>query len=110
MQGALFPPLPIPFRVDYPDDPESIGLQLSFLEVSVKGEIQEVGKLVMRLEEGKMGPVLSVMREPAAAGIRGWGVWSRDEPFPGETQILDKLQDDLFQVTKNRDDEYVLRP
>ena len=48
--GALFPPLPIPFRVDYPSDPSHIGLQLSFLEVSVTGDIQEVGKLVLRLE------------------------------------------------------------
>lgn len=102
--GALFPPLPIPFRVDYPENPETIGLQLSFLEVSVVGEVQEVGKLVVRLEEGSKGPVLSVMREPAEAGIRGWGVWSRDEPFPGETQILDKLQDDLFRVTTNSQD------
>ena len=61
---------PLPFRVDYPEDPETIGLQLSFLEVSVTGEIQEVGKLVMRLEEGKMGSVLSVMREPAAEAPR----------------------------------------
>mmetsp|Transcript_58627 Transcript_58627/g.85942 ORF Transcript_58627/g.85942 Transcript_58627/m.85942 type:complete len:478 (+) Transcript_58627:18-1451(+) len=102
--GALFPPLPIPFRIDYPKDPETIGLQLSFLEVSVTGEVQEVGQLIMRLEDGKKGPVLSVMREPAAAGIRGWGVWSRDEPFPGETQILEKMQDDLFRVTTNSRD------
>lgn len=103
--GALFPPLPIPFRVDYPSDPSQIGLQLSFLEVSVTGDIQEVGKLVLRLEDDKSGnAVLSVMREPAAAGIRGWGVWSRDEPFPGETQILEKLQDDLFRVTSNSRD------
>lgn len=42
------------------------------MQVSVVGEVQEVGKLVMRLEEGKVGPVFSVMREPAAAGIKGW--------------------------------------
>ena len=99
--GALFPPLPIPFRVDYPEDPSTIGLQLTFLEVSVTGDIQEVGTLKMRLEDSEAGPVLSVMREPAQGGIRGWGVWSRDEPFPGETQILEKLQDDLYRVTTN---------
>ena len=99
--GALFPPLPIPFRVDYPEDPSTIGLQLTFLEVSVTGDIQEVGTLKMRLEDSDAGPVLSVMREPAQGGIRGWGVWSRDEPFPGETQILEKLQDDLYRVTTN---------
>ena len=102
--GALFPPLPIPFRVDYPENPETIGLQLTFLEVSVTGNVQEVGQLIIRLEEGNKGPVLSVMRVPAPAGIKGWGVWSRDEPFPGETQILEQLQDDLFRVTTNSRD------
>jgi len=28
---------------------------------------------------------------------------SRHEPFPVETQILEKLQDDLFRVTTNSD-------
>jgi hypothetical protein len=53
--------------------------------------VQEVGKLVMRLEEGKVGPVLSVMREPAAAGIKGWvgregwgGAWGGWEIVRGD--------------------------
>ena len=31
----------------------------------------------------------------------GQGVWSRDEPFPGEQQILDKLQVSLSLLNPN---------
>lgn len=92
--GALFPPLPLPVRVDYPEHPDEVGLQLNFVTVTVTGEVTPVGRVVLRLVETKKGPALVGMREPA----------SQETPFPGEVQILEKLQEDLFRVTTNAAD------
>jgi len=89
--GALFPPLPLPVRVDYPDNDTEIGLQLNFVSVTVTGEVTPVGRVVLRLVEGRKGPALVGKREPA----------TQDSPFPGETQILEKLQEDLQLVVSN---------
>jgi len=105
--GALFPPLPMPFRVDYPED--GVGLNLNFLsvpcpvsrshaetrspptfspvtclstQVTVQGEVTPMGSLEVRLVKGRAGPALVATRYSATA----------DVPFPGERQILDKLQ------------------
>eukprot|EP00290_Baffinella_frigidus_P008439 CAMPEP_0180137870 /NCGR_PEP_ID=MMETSP0986-20121125/12506_1 /TAXON_ID=697907 /ORGANISM="non described non described, Strain CCMP2293" /LENGTH=479 /DNA_ID=CAMNT_0022079487 /DNA_START=38 /DNA_END=1477 /DNA_ORIENTATION=+ len=89
--GGLFPPLPIPFRVDYPDD-GAIGLNLNFLSVTVQGEVTPIGSLQARLVDDKRGKVAFVVTRFSATA---------DMPFPGEVQILDKLQEDLYRVTTN---------
>lgn len=89
--GALFPPLPMPFRVDYPNPEDGVGLNLNFLSVTVQGEVTPMGSLEVRLVKGRAGPALVATRYSATA----------DVPFPGERQILDKLQDDLYRVTTN---------
>uniref|UniRef100_A0A7S0ZAU6 NAD(P)-binding domain-containing protein n=1 Tax=Timspurckia oligopyrenoides TaxID=708627 RepID=A0A7S0ZAU6_9RHOD len=86
--GALYPPLPIPVRVD----PTQTGCMLTFLTVD-DGKVKPLGSLNIMLrpasEDGKVRGALLVFREPMF----------QDKPFLGEVQILDKLKDDLARVT-----------
>eukprot|EP00283_Hemiselmis_rufescens_P009213 CAMPEP_0173422618 /NCGR_PEP_ID=MMETSP1357-20121228/3252_1 /TAXON_ID=77926 /ORGANISM="Hemiselmis rufescens, Strain PCC563" /LENGTH=462 /DNA_ID=CAMNT_0014385663 /DNA_START=24 /DNA_END=1412 /DNA_ORIENTATION=+ len=88
--GALFPPLPMPFRVDYPAAP-TVGVDLQFLSVTVNGQVTEMGALELRLVKGLNQPWALVAKRSNG----------QDDPFPGEEQLLMQLQDDLYRVTTN---------
>eukprot|EP00189_Rhodosorus_marinus_P002529 CAMPEP_0113959730 /NCGR_PEP_ID=MMETSP0011_2-20120614/4312_1 /TAXON_ID=101924 /ORGANISM="Rhodosorus marinus" /LENGTH=381 /DNA_ID=CAMNT_0000971085 /DNA_START=404 /DNA_END=1549 /DNA_ORIENTATION=- /assembly_acc=CAM_ASM_000156 len=78
--SALFPPLPVPFRVDPTDE----GARLAFIRVSVDGRVAELGALNIALEES----ALVVRREPA----------TREFALPGERDILRLLVESLDRV------------
>uniref|UniRef100_A0A7S1DP31 NAD(P)-binding domain-containing protein n=1 Tax=Hemiselmis andersenii TaxID=464988 RepID=A0A7S1DP31_HEMAN len=88
--GALFPPLPMPFRVDYPAPP-TVGVDLQFLSVTVNGAVTEMGALELRLVKGVEQPWALVAKRSNG----------QENPFPGEEQLLMQLQDDLYRVTTN---------
>ena len=72
--GALFPPLPMPFRVDYPKDP-AVGLDLEFLSVTVNGEVSETGKLELRVVE--VNPQTSDHAKQGTLNHHEMSSWSR---------------------------------
>eukprot|EP00189_Rhodosorus_marinus_P007718 CAMPEP_0184752038 /NCGR_PEP_ID=MMETSP0315-20130426/43371_1 /TAXON_ID=101924 /ORGANISM="Rhodosorus marinus, Strain UTEX LB 2760" /LENGTH=412 /DNA_ID=CAMNT_0027231351 /DNA_START=60 /DNA_END=1299 /DNA_ORIENTATION=- len=78
--SALFPPLPVPFRVDPTDE----GTRLAFIRVTVDGSVLELGALNISLEES----ALVVRREPA----------TREFALPGERDILRLLVESLDRV------------
>jgi len=67
--SALFPPLPVPFRVDPTDE----GTRLAFIRVTVDGSVLELGALNISLEES----ALVVRREPATRVSTGCGIYSQ---------------------------------
>jgi len=88
--GALYPPLPMPVRVDHTEN----GVMMTFLSVD-DGKVVPRGALNVcvqpreKASSRKSKDALVVFREPLF----------RDSPFPGEAQILDQLKEDLVAVT-----------
>mmetsp|Transcript_7133 Transcript_7133/g.12821 ORF Transcript_7133/g.12821 Transcript_7133/m.12821 type:complete len:459 (-) Transcript_7133:89-1465(-) len=84
--GALFPPLPLPVRFDYTE----LGCMLTFLTVN-DGKVNAIGSLNIMIEEATetRKAALVVYREPMF----------QDKPYPGEKQILAKLQEDVMNVS-----------